>query len=163
MPRLTLAVVCLVLLAVPAKAVFAQSSGANLDRTAADRAAVTRTGDAIRAGYAASDLDSILKYHHPDVEKWMSPTSRTVGRDALRAELAETFKSVQLVFAENHVESTLITGDTAVEVSAFTIRVTPKAGGTVESVKGRAMVVYVRSPQSPTGWLSMRELIQPAE
>jgi len=137
---------------------WSQNSGTN-----ADRAALTRTGDAIRAGFAASDVDTIMKYHHPSVEKWLSPSSHTVGRDALRAELVETFKAAQLMFAENRVESTLFLGDTAVEVSTFSLRVTPKEGGTASMAKGRAMVVYVRSAQSPTGWLSMRELIQPVE
>jgi ketosteroid isomerase-like protein len=137
---------------------FAQKSG-----TDADRAALTRTGDAIRAGFAAGDVDAIMKYHHPDVEKWLGGALHTVGRDALRTHLVETFKSVGITFADNRVESTLFVGDTAVEVSDFTIHVTPKNGGAPSDVKGRAMVVYVRSPQSPTGWLSIRELIQPVE
>jgi ketosteroid isomerase-like protein len=137
---------------------LAQNSGSD-----ADRAALTRTGDAIRAGFAAGDLEAIMKYHHPDVEKWLSPTAHTIGREALRAGLEQTFKSVRLVFEENRVESTLIVGDTAVEVSSFTIHVTPKNGGAASDAKGRAMVVYVRSAQSPTGWLSMRELIQPVQ
>jgi len=147
-----------------AVAIFAPTSfGEPAKNSDLDRAALRRTGDSIRAGYAASDVDTILKYHHPDVEKWLSPTSHTVRRDALRAELEETFKTVQLMFAENTVESTLFVGDTAVEVSTFAIRVTPKDGGASSMAKGRAMVVYVRSSQSPTGWVSMRELIQPVE
>ena len=129
----------------------------------ADRAALIRTGDAIRAAFAASDVDTIMKYHHPNVEKWLSPSSHTVGREALRAALTETFKTVQMMFAENQVESMLILGDTAIEVSTFTLRVVPKEGGTATMARGRAMVVYVRSAQSPTGWVSMRELVQPAE
>jgi ketosteroid isomerase-like protein len=116
----------------------------------------------MRFARVCGDVDAIMKYHHPNVEKWLSPTMHTVGREALRAQLVETFKSVQLTFANNRVESTLFVGDTAVEVSAFTIHVTPKNGGAPSEVKGRAMVVYVRSAQSPTGWLSMRELVQPA-
>jgi ketosteroid isomerase-like protein len=141
-----------------APAPFAQNSGSS-----ADRAALARTGDSIRAGFAASDVDTILKYHHPNVEKWLSPTSHTVGRDALRAELVETFKTAQIMFAENNVESTVFMGDTAVEVSTFTIRVTPREGGRSTMANGRAMVVYVRSAQSPTGWVSIRELIQPVQ
>jgi ketosteroid isomerase-like protein len=158
MNHFRIAVIFAAALAAGAPLAFAQNSG-----TPADRAALMRTGDAIRAGFAASDVDTILKYHHPNVEKWLSPTSHTVGRNALRAELAETFKTVQMMFAENQVESTLFIGDTAIEVSTFAIRVTPKAGGEPSMAKGRAMVVYLRSAQSPTGWLSLRELIQPVE
>ncbi|KAA6464964.1 nuclear transport factor 2 family protein [Acidobacteria bacterium AB60] len=145
-------------LACPSPHAIAQNPG-----SASDRAALMRTGDAIRAAFAASDVDAILKYHHPEVEKWLSPTSHTVGRQALRAELLETFKAVRLQFEDNRVESTTFMGDAAVEVTAFTIRVTPMNGGASTAVRGRAMVVYVRSAQSPTGWLSLRELIQPAE
>ena len=139
---------------------FPQKSTINSDL---DRASLAKTGDAIRAGFASGDVDAIMKYHHPDVEKWLSAKTHTVGRASLRAEIEEAFKSVRLVFEENRVESTLFLGDTAVEVSDFTIRVTPKDGSAPSVAKGRAKVVYVRSAQSPTGWLSMRELIQPVE
>lgn len=152
--------IAVIALALSPAHVYPKNSAANSEQ---DRAALARTGDAIRAGFAAGDVDAIMKYHHKDVEKWLSPQQHLVGRDALRAELKETFKTVGLVFEENRVESTLISGDTAVEVSAFTIRVTPKDGSAAVAVKGRAMVVYVRSSESPTGWLSMRELIQPVE
>jgi ketosteroid isomerase-like protein len=56
----------------------------------------------------------------------------------------------------------LLRGDTAIEQSVFTIRSTPKAGGAPVIFKGRAMVVYVRYAKSPTGWASLREMIQPA-
>jgi uncharacterized protein (TIGR02246 family) len=159
MIRIRFALVCAaVSVAALAPLAFAQNSG-----TDADRAALTRTGDAIRAAFAAGDADAVARYHHPDVEKWLGRANHVVGRDALRAGLVETFKSVQLAFAENRVESTLFAGDTAVEVTDFTIHVTPKNGGAPSDAKGRAMVVYVRSPQSPTGWLSIRELIQPVE
>jgi hypothetical protein len=29
-------------------------------------------------------------------------------------------------------------------------------------ITGRSMVVYVRYPKSPTGWASIREIVQPA-
>jgi ketosteroid isomerase-like protein len=151
---LVFAVVCLTALPFAP----AQNSG-----TAADRVSLARTGDAIRAGFAASDVDAIMKYHHPDVEKWLDPTTHTVGREALRTQLVDTFKTVQIAFTNNRVESTLFNGETAIEVTSFTIHVTPKSGGAPSDVKGRAMVVYVRSTQSPTGWLSMRELIQPVQ
>jgi ketosteroid isomerase-like protein len=158
--RLNALLVAVVAITATSPRSFPQNSPTKSDQ---DRASLAKTGDAIRAGFAAGDLDAIMKYHHPDVEKWLSAKKHTVGRDALRAEIEETFKSVRLVFEDNRVESTLFVGDTAVEVSAFTIRVTPKDGGAPSSFKGRAMVVYIRSSQSPTGWLSMRELIQPAE
>jgi ketosteroid isomerase-like protein len=68
----------------------------------------------------------------------------------------------RLEFKESRVESVFFQGNTAVEESAFTIQGTPKSGGTPFEFKGRSMVVYVRYKKSPTGWASIREIIQPA-
>lgn len=53
-------------------------------------------------------------------------------------------------------------GDTAIEVSSFAIKGTPKEGDKPFLFKGRAMVVYVRYKKGPTGLASIREVIQPA-
>ena len=132
------------------------------DGSAQDRVSLTKTGDAIRAAFAAGDVNGVMAYHHRRVEKWLSPAKHLVGRDAVRADLEQTFESVRLEFASNEVESVLFAGRSAVEVSSFTIRGTPKNGGEPFLFRGRAMVMYVRSKKSPTGWASIRELIQPA-
>jgi hypothetical protein len=75
---------------------------------------------------------------------------------------AATLKGAQLEFIDNQVENTFFQGETAVEDSLFAIRVTPKAGGASSVFKGRSMVVYVRYALSPTGWASIREVVQAA-
>jgi ketosteroid isomerase-like protein len=130
--------------------------------TAEDSVAIARTGDAIRAAFASGDVDAIMAYHHPDVVKALSSRGLIVGREALRNYLETSFRSMRVEFTENRVEDLLITGDAAVEISAFTIRVTPKNGDAPSLFKGRAMVVYVRYKPSSTGWASIREVIQPA-
>jgi ketosteroid isomerase-like protein len=127
-----------------------------------DRVSLEKTGAAIRAAFAAGDVDAILAYHHPDVIKALSAEKYLVGRDAVKRDLLDTFQAYNLRFEENHVESTLFQGDTAVEESTFSIRGTPKNGGQPFIFKGRSLVVYVRYKKSPTGWASIREIIQPA-
>ena len=61
---------------------------------------------------------------------------------------AGTFQQFNLEWKENRVESILIRGDTAVEQTVFAIQGTPQNGGRYE--------------KSPTGWASIRELVQPA-
>jgi hypothetical protein len=56
----------------------------------------------------------------------------------------------------------LIQDNTAVEQTVFAIKSTPKSGGEPYLFKGRTQVVYVRYEKSPTGWASIREIIQPA-
>ena len=73
-----------------------------------------------------------------------------------------TLQRFNLEWKENRVESILIQGDTAVEQTVFAIKGTPKNGGEPFLFKGRAQVVYVRYKRSPTGWASIREIIQPA-
>jgi ketosteroid isomerase-like protein len=127
-----------------------------------DQESLRRTGEAIRAAFARGDVDSVMSYHHPDVIKALAPDKYLVGREAVRADLVETFRSFRLEFIDNRVESVFFQGRTAVAESRFVIRGTPVAGGTPFLFKGRSMVVYVRDARSPTGWASIRELIQPA-
>jgi ketosteroid isomerase-like protein len=128
-----------------------------------DRDALQRTSVAIRAAFARSDVAGILEYHHPDVVKALAYNKFLNGREALRADLRETLSHVKLEWQENNVESLLIHGDAAVEMTTFEIKGTPKDGGQPFIFKGRAMVVYVRYAKSPTGWASIREVVQPAK
>ena len=130
--------------------------------SSSDRAAVEATGAAIRAAFAAGNVAEILKYHHPDVRKALSFQNVVVGRDALAKDLANTLSHVHVEFIENNVESLLIEDNTAIEQTLFTIKATPIGPGQPSVFHGRTMVVYVRSKDSPTGWASIRELIQPA-
>jgi ketosteroid isomerase-like protein len=129
---------------------------------AADRDAIMRTDAALLAGFAHGDVNEIMRYHHPDVAKALTYSKYLVGRDAVRADLTATLDQFRLEFVGHRVESLLVHGDTAIEQTAFEIKGTPKKGGEPFLFKGRAIVVYVRYGQSPTGWASIREAIQPA-
>jgi ketosteroid isomerase-like protein len=126
------------------------------------RESLQKTGQAIRDAFARGDVAAIMAYHHPDVMKALSYDKYLAGRDAVEADLRGNLQKFNLEFTESRVENLLIRGDTAVEQSAFTIRGTPRKGGEPFLFRGRALVVYVRYDKSPTGWASIRELIQPA-
>jgi len=144
----------LVLLTVSAEKAYGQSEK--------DRTALHKTSEEIRAAFAHGDVAAILSYHHPDVVKALGFHRTLNGRDAVEADLRKTLEQFRLEFVENHVESLLIHGDTAVEQTMFAIKVIPKDGGAANLFKGRTQVVYVRYEKSPTGWASIREIIQPA-
>jgi ketosteroid isomerase-like protein len=127
-----------------------------------DRNALEKTGEAIRAAFAGGDVATAMEYHHPDVVKALAFHKYLKGRDAVAADLRGTLQHFNLEFVENQVESLLIEGNTAVEQTLFAIKGTPKGGGDPFLFKGRAMVVYIRYEKSPTGWASIREIIQPA-
>jgi ketosteroid isomerase-like protein len=127
-----------------------------------DRIALQKTSECIRKAFGAGDVESIMKYHHPQVNKALSFHKVLLGREAVAADLNSTFKQFRLEFVKNQVESLLIEKDSAVEQTLFTIRGTPLQGGEPFLFNGRAMVVYVRYPESPTGWASIREIIQSA-
>jgi ketosteroid isomerase-like protein len=128
--------------------------------TAEDRASLQKTGKAIRSAFASGDVDEIMRYHHQNVIKALRPGEYQVGREAVRAALVRTLQDYSLHFDESRIDSLFFQGKTAVEVSTFVIRGTPKAGGSPFIAKGRSMVVYVRYAKSPTGWASIREIIQ---
>jgi ketosteroid isomerase-like protein len=127
-----------------------------------DRIALQQTSIAIREAFANGDVGAVMKYHHPDVRKALAYHNVLIGRDAVASDLRTTLHRVRLQFTENRVESLLVEGDTAVEQTLFVIQVTPLGGGSPTLFKGRSMIVYVRDKRSPTGWASIREMIQPA-
>ena len=127
-----------------------------------DRNALQKTSEAIRAAFAKGDVATAMEYHHPDVVKALAFDKHLNGRDAVAADLRGTLQHFNLEFVDNEVESLLIEGNLAVEQTLFAIKGTPKGGGESFVFKGRAMVVYVRYKKSPTGWASIREMIQPA-
>ena len=129
-----------------------------------DSAAVVATGDSIRAAFGRADVTAAMAYHHPRVVKAFNVADSVLdGREVVAANLRATLARVQLAFVENRVERLLVEGDMAVELTRFAIRGTPRRAGDGAPFvfRGRTMVVYVRSPASPTGWASIRELIQP--
>ncbi|GLU57320.1 YybH family protein [Dyadobacter frigoris] len=127
-----------------------------------DQKALIKTTEAIRSAFARGDISTIALLHHPKVIKAFGGNNYVDGRDAMIKGLAETFKTTKLEFVENKIENTLFNGDTAVETSIFTIKVTPKNGSQISYSRGRAMVIYIRYKDSPTGWASIREMVQAA-
>lgn len=130
--------------------------------SAEDRKALARTTKAIRDAFGKGDVDAIVALHHPDIIKYFGGKNVVTGRAQLRKGLMETFRNTKMVFVNNTIESTVFNGSTAIETSIFTFKVTPKKGGKSTLSKGRSMVVYVKYKDSPTGWVSIREMAQAA-
>ena len=128
----------------------------------ADRQSLERTTQAIRDGFARGDVAAIVALHRPDVMKYFGGANVVTGREDLRRGLIKTFRNVKMEFVEHRLESMVFLGDTAVETSIFAIKTTPRKGGSPTIGRGRAMVVYVKSKESPTGWQSIREMAQAA-
>jgi ketosteroid isomerase-like protein len=142
--------------------VYGCSTNKNAERIEDDQKALEQTSVEIRAAFAKGDVSRIISYHHPKVVKALGYNNFLNGREAVEANLKETLENFTLNFKENKVESLLIEGDIATEMVLFTIEGTPKVKGKPFVFKGRAIVVYIRYKPSPSGWASIREVIQPA-
>lgn len=119
-------------------------------------------GAVIRKAFAEGDLEKIQSLHHPEVVKALGYNDTQIGRDEVINGVKGTLENYRLEFIENDVESILIQGNIAIEQTKFSIKGTPKKGGDSFTFKGRTMVTYIRYDQSPTGWATIREIIQPA-
>ncbi len=135
------------------------SYGTELEK---DQAAIEKTSVAVRAAFARGDVDTIMLYHHPEVNKALAWNRCLVGRDAVAADLRATFQDYRLEFLEDRIESLRIHGDTAIQQDVVLIKGTPKQGGKPFLFRGRALVILVRYEKSPTGWATLHEIIQPA-
>ena len=127
-----------------------------------DREALKRTTAAIRDAFTHGDVDAIVALHHPEVIKYFGGNHVVTGREDLRKQLTGWLSATRVEFVENTIESTVFNGETAIETSIFSIRSVPKNGGKPSQGRGRAMVVYIKYPGSPTGWVSLREIAQEA-
>jgi ketosteroid isomerase-like protein len=139
-----------------------QSPAPSLSGTPADRESLKKTTAAIRDAFARGDIETILALHHPEVVKYFGGKNVMTGREMMRKQLTGWLNANKVEFVENTIESTVFNGETAIETSIFEIRDVPKNGGPASTARGRSMVVYIKYPQSPTGWVSLREMTQEA-
>jgi len=117
---------------------------------------------ALGEAFAKGDAAMVARLHHPDVVKYFGGNNVVTGRAAVQKGAEEWFKNSTVEFVENIVESTVFNGETAIQTCIFSIKTTPKNGGEPVISRGRSMVVYVKDKNSPTGWLSLREMAQSA-
>lgn len=129
-----------------------------------DLALIEATNREVRDAFKAGDIDRIALFHHDDVIKSLGPGRYFEGKEALKADLANTMSAVDLEFGEgdeNVRESLRICGDTAIAITRFSIGWTPKDGSPGGVARGRTMIVMVRSDKAPHGWVTLSEVIQP--
>lgn len=126
------------------------------------RQEILNNGEVIRKAFSEGDIEKIRSLHHPDVIKALGYNDLKTGRDEVIDGLKGTLENYNLEFVENDVESILIQGNIAIEQTRFSIKGTPKKGGESFVFNGRTMVTYIRYDSSPTGWATIREIIQPA-
>lgn len=127
------------------------------------RQEVLEHGRQIREAFSENNLSKIRQLHHPEVTKALGYDNMQKDREAVMEGLRGTLQAFQLDFVENEVESILIQGDVAIEQTRFVIKGTPRAEGAPFIFQGRTMVTYVRHAASPSGWATIREIIQPKE
>lgn len=129
-----------------------------------DRAAIVATNTKIRTAFMSGNIEEILRYHHPEVEKAFSWNDYQIGSEAVKQGLTAILENYKLEFlgSPEEMESLKIFSDSAVMIARFSLKGTPKNNSVKPFVfSGRTMIVYLRSKASPTGWLSFREMITP--
>ena len=119
-------------------------------------------GQEIRKAFSDGDIEKIKALHHPEVIKALGYNDLKTGRDAVIQGLRETLSNYNLEFIDNEIEAIFVKGDIAIEQTKFSIKGTPKKGGEPFVFSGRTMVTYIKYADSPTGWATIKEIIQPS-
>jgi len=130
--------------------------------TTALKQSLEKATAAIRTAFEKGDATLVARLHSPEVIKYFGGNNVVVGRNAVEKGAREWFQNSKVEFVENIVESTSFVGKVAIQTSIFSIKTTPKSGGTSTIGRGRSMVIYVQDKSSPTGWLTLREIVQEA-
>ena len=144
----------------PCLLLFLSCSSNSEKSTEEIRKEILNHGAEIRKAFAENDIEQIKLLHHPNVEKALGYNDLKKGREEVIESLKGTLESFTLEFIKNDVESIFIQDDVAIEQTTFAIKGTPKRGGDSFVFKGRTMVTYIRYSESPTGWATIREIIQ---
>lgn len=131
-----------------------------------DVAAIKHMGQIVQQAFRDQDIDTILKYHHPEVRKVFSWENYQIGHKGMRGALEDLFENYQVEFRNEGLgpPNLEVLGDSAVMIRDFVLVAVPKHDK-VEAFeyKGRTMIVFVRSSESPTGWVTFREMAIPAD
>ncbi|MEM6681409.1 MAG: nuclear transport factor 2 family protein [Pseudomonadota bacterium] len=125
-----------------------------------DKAAIDETRARVFAAYNAGDLDTMMGYFHPDVVQIPSFDVILDGKAAVRANYAAALSRF-VVHISDQLENLYIDGDIAGTHGRYTVTLSPHDGGAPISRSGRYMVIMKRWSESPTGWSTFRELVQP--
>ena len=122
------------------------------------------TSKAVREAFKRGDVETIGKYHHPNVVKALGYNNLKVGREAVLDGLKETMANFDLEFLEGGEPEVFIqTGDVIIKQRVFSLKMIPKNGDAPFVFKGRTLLVIQRYDESPTGWATIHEMIQPYE
>ncbi len=134
----------------------------NVTDTIALRQSLDKATAAIRHAFEMGDAVLVGQLHSPDVIKYFGGNNVMIGRDAVERGARQWFQHDKVEFVENTVENTAFEGNIAIQTVIFSIKTTPKNGGKSSIGRGRSMVIYVQDKNSPTGWLTLREIAQEA-
>lgn len=125
---------------------------------------IAQTGSAVREAFKKGDLETIAKYHHPEVTKALSYNNLQEGRDEVLHGLKETMANYDLEFLdEKTTEKFIYHGDLVIQQMRFALKLIPKNGAEPFVFRGRTLLVLQRYEESPTGWVTLHEIIQPFE
>jgi ketosteroid isomerase-like protein len=130
--------------------------------TVALRQSLDKATAAIRTAFEKGDAALVAQLHSPKVIKYFGGNNVIIGKEAVEKGARDWFQQAKVEFVENTVENTAFVGNIAIQTVIFSIKTTPKSGGTPSIGRGRSMVIYVQDKTSPTGWLSLREIAQEA-
>lgn len=128
------------------------------------KTAIEETNIAVRKAFLEGDLATIAQYHHPDVTKALAFDNIVNNREEVIEGLRQTMSQFDMEFMDsNKPEKMHITKDMVMLQTQFALKLTPKNGDPSFVYKGRTLLVYVSCPESPTGWGTLHEMIQPGQ
>ncbi|MFD2585655.1 hypothetical protein ACFSQJ_01860 [Croceitalea marina] len=125
---------------------------------------IETNGLAVREAFKKGDIETIKLYHHPDVVKALGYNNLRIGREAVLDGLRETMANFDLEFiGERDEELFLQKGDLVIKQMLFGLRLIPKNGDKPFIFRGRTLVILQQYDESPSGWATIHEIIQPYE
>ncbi len=126
--------------------------------------AIDETNIAVRKAFLEGDLATIAKYHHPEVTKALAFDNVVNNREEVIEGLSQTMSQFDMQYMDDRTtEKMHIQKDMVLLQAKFALKLIPKNGDPSFVYRGRTLLVYVPCPESPTGWGTLHEMIQPGQ
>lgn len=83
--------------------------------------------------------------------KYFGGNNVLIGKEAIEKGAKDWFQNLKVEFIENTVENAEFVGEIAIQTTIFSIKKTPKKGGTPSIARGRSLVIYVQDKNAKVG------------
>ena len=133
-----------------------QKAAAPVEDAAAVRQAIDAGNARVIAGFKAGDANAAAAQYAPDAVVMLAEAPAMRGQAAIVEGLNGWFSEATITDFTLTTGDVMVAGDLAIETGAYTMTLTPKAGGAAHTDQGKYLTVWKKQPDG--SWKLIRDI-----